>query len=142
MKWLLFIGTVIIALVVVAVQVWSLGRGVGPAEECVERFMSAGQARDIDAASEMFVGLGVSKSEIAAFVDANYDDLFARYKEVKASGWNVDVQKADSLNMSLSVISGAVLYSDGTSRSFNAGLAKYEGEWKIWAITIGGKELK
>lgn len=142
MKWFLFLVTVIIAIVVVAVQVWSLGRGVGPAEECVERFMAAGQARDVDAASEIFVGMGQSKSAISTFIDGNYDAFFARYKDVRASGWKVDAEKQQSLNVSLSVISGVIVYSDGATVSFNAGLAKYEGAWKIWAITIGGKELR
>lgn len=142
MKWLFFIGTVVIALVVVAVQVWSVGRGIGPAEECVERFMAAGQARDIDAAGSIFVGMGQSKAGISNFIDENYDAFFAKYKEVRASGWKVDVEKQQSMNMSLSVINGDIVYSDGATVSFNAGLTKYEGEWRIWAITIGGKELR
>jgi len=139
MKWLLLIGTVIIALVVVALQVWSIGRDIGPAEACVEQFMTAGQAHDVDAAKELYIGFG--QSNLADYIDTNYDALFKNYQDVEASGWRADADKIESMDLSLSVISGDIIYSDGTTASFNAGLARYEGEWKIWSITIGGKEL-
>lgn len=141
MKWLLIIGTVIIALVVVAFQVWSIGKDIGPAEECVERFMAAGQASDYDAARSLYIGFGQSQSSITAYIDNNYDALFKNYQEVEASGWRADADKAESMDLSLSAISGKIIYSDGTSVSFNAGLARYEGGWKIWSITIDGKKL-
>jgi len=141
MKWLLFIGAVIIALIVVALQVWSIGKDIGPAEACVEQFMAAGQAHDIDTANALYIGLGQSKSGIADYIDTNYEDLFKNYQDVEASGWRVDADKIESMDLSLSVISGDIVYSDGTTASFNAGLARYEGRWKIWSITISGKEL-
>jgi hypothetical protein len=141
MKWLFFIGTVFIALIVVAVQVWSLGTDVGPAEDCVEQFMSAGQSRDYASADALYVGLGASKSDIQDFIDENYDELFAEYDHVESSGWRVDTKESQSTNMSLSVIRGDIVYSDGAKLSFNAGLTRYDGSWKIWSITIDGNEL-
>lgn len=140
MKWILIIGTIIIALVVVAFQVWSLGKDIGPAEECVERFMEAGQARDYDAAWGLYIGFGKSKSSITAFIDNNYGALFQNYDSVDASGWRADADKVESMDLSLSAINGKIIYSDGTSVSFNAGLARYQGGWRIWSITIDGKE--
>jgi hypothetical protein len=139
MKWLLFIGTVIIALIVVALQVWSIGKDIGPAEACVEQFMAAGQAHDVGAARALYIGFG--QSSVANYIDTNYDVLFKSYREVEASGWRVDADKIQSMNLSLSVISGKIVYLDGFTMSFNAGLARYEGSWKIWSITIDGKEL-
>jgi hypothetical protein len=140
-KWLFLIGTVIIALIVVAFQVWSIGKDIGPAEACVEQFMAAGQTRDIDTVRGLYIGFGQSQSSIAAYIDNNYDDLFKNYQDVEASGWRVDADKIESMDLSLSVISGKIIYSDETSVSFNAGLARYEGGWKIWSITIDGKTL-
>ena len=139
MKWLLFVGTLIIALIVVALQVWSIGRDIGPAEVCVEQFMAAGQAHDIDSARALYIGFG--QSSVANYIDTNYDALFKNYQDVETSGWRVDADKIESMDLSLSAISGSIVYSDGTTISFNAGLARYEGGWKIWSITIGGKEL-
>jgi len=141
MKWLLFVGMVIIALIVVALQVWSIGKDIGPAEACVEQFMAAGQARDYDSAHVLYIGFGQSKSSITKYIDNNYDDLFKNYQDVEASGWRVDADKIESMDLNLSVISGDIVYSDGSSVSFNAGLARYEGGWKIWSITIDGKAL-
>ncbi|MFA5375800.1 MAG: hypothetical protein WC455_08655 [Dehalococcoidia bacterium] len=141
MKWLLFIGTVIIALIVVALQVWSIGKDIGPAEACVEQFMAAGQAHDIDSARALYIGYGQSQSSVANYIDTNYDALFKNYQDVEASGWRVDANKIESMDLSLSVINGDIVYSDGSTVSFNAGLARYEGGWKIWSITIGGKAL-
>lgn len=140
-KWLFFIGTVFIALIVVAVQVWSLGTDIGPAEDCVEQFMAAGQARDYASADALYVGLGASKSDIQDFIDENYDELFAEYDHVESSGWRVDTKESQSTNMSLSVIRGDIVYGDGTKLSFNAGLTRFDGSWRIWSITIDGKEL-
>ena len=53
----------------------------------------------------------------------------------------MDADKIESMNLSLSVVNGDIIYSDGTTVSFNAGLAMYEGGWKIWSITIDGKAL-
>lgn len=139
MKWLLFIGTVIIALIVVAFQVWSIGKDIGPAEACVEQFMLAGQAHDSDAARALYIGF--EQSSVASYIDTNYDALFKNYQDVEASGWRVDTDKIQSMNLSMSVISGKIVYSDGSAVSFNAGLASYEGGWKIWSITIDGKDL-
>jgi len=139
MKWLLFVGTVIIALVVVAFQVWSLGRDIGPAEACVEQFMAAGQARDIEVARGLYIGFG--QSDIDSYIDTNYEALFKNYQDVEASGWRADADKVESMDLSLSVVSGDIVYSDGTTVSFNAGLARYGGGWKIWSITIDGKAL-
>jgi hypothetical protein len=139
MKWLLLVGTVIIALIVVALQVWSIGRDIGPAEACIEQFMAAGQAHDVGAARALYIGFG--QSGVANYIDTNYDALFKNYQDVEASGWRVDADKIESMDLSLSVISGKIVYSDGSSVSFNAGLARYEGGWKIWSITIGSKEL-
>ena len=139
MKWLLFVGTLIIALIVVALQVWSIGRDIGPAEACVGQFMAAGQARDIDTARALYIGFG--QSSVANYIDTNYDALFKNYQDVEASGWRVDADKIESMDLSLSAISGKIVYSDGTTVSFNAGMARYEGGWKIWSITIDGKEL-
>ena len=141
MKWLFLIGTVIIALVVVAFQVWSLGRDIGPAEECVERFMTAGQTRDYSTARSLYIGFGQSQSDITDYIDNNYDALFKNYQDVEASGWRADTDKIQSMDLSLSVLNGKIIYLDGTSVSFNAGLARYEGGWRIWSITIDGKEL-
>jgi hypothetical protein len=141
MKWLLLTVTVIIALIVVAFQVWSLGRDIGPAEECVERFMAAGQARDISSVQGLYIGFGQSQSSITSYIDDNYDALFKNYQDVEASGWRADSDKIESMDLSLSAISGKIIYSDGTSLSFNAGLARYDGAWKIWSITIDGKAL-
>ena len=139
MKWLLLIGTIIIALIVVALQVWSIGKDIGPAEACVEQFMAAGQAHDADAARALYIGFG--QSSVADYINTNYDALFKNYQDVEASGWRVDADKIQSMNLSLSVISGEIVYSEGSTVSFNAGLARYEGGWKIWSITIDGKEL-
>jgi hypothetical protein len=139
MKWLLFVGTVIIALIVVALQVWSVGKDIGPAEACVKQFMAAGQAHDVTAARALHIGFG--QSNVASYIDTNYDALFKNYQDVEASGWRVDADKIESMDLSLSAISGKIVYSDGTTVSFNAGLARYEGGWKIWSITIDGKEL-
>jgi hypothetical protein len=139
MKWLLLIGTVIIALIVVTLQVWSIGKDIGPAEACVEQFMAAGRAHDVDAARALYIGFG--QSNVANYIDTNYDALFKNYQDVQASGWRVDADKIQSMNLSLSVISGKIVYSDGSAVSFNAGLARYEGGWRIWSITIDGKEL-
>ena len=140
-KWLFLIGTVVIALVVVALQVWSLGRDIGPAAECVEQFMAAGQARDYNTARSLYIGFGKSQSDISDYIDENYDALFKNYQDVEASGWRADTDKIQSMDFSLSALSGKIIYSDGSSVSFNAGLARYEGEWRIWSITIDGKEL-
>jgi hypothetical protein len=139
MKWLLFVGTVVIALIVVALQVWSIGKDIGPAEACVEQFMAAGQAHDVDAARTLYIGFG--QSSVANYIDTNYDALFKNYHDVEASGWRVEADKIESMDLSLSVLNGEIIYSDGTSVSFNAGLARYEGGWRIWSITIDGKEL-
>ena len=139
MKWLLFLGTVIIALIVVALQVWSIGKDIGPAEECVEQFMAAGQSHDVDVAEGLYIGFG--QSDVESYIDNNYDTLFKNYQDVEASGWRADADKIESMDLSLSVISGDIIYSDGTAVSFNAGLAHYEGGWRIWSITIDGKEL-
>ena len=139
MKWLLLIGTLIIALIVVALQVWSIGKDIGPAEACVEQFMAAGQAHDVDAARGLYIGFG--QSNIGSYIDTNYEALFKNYQDVEASGWRVDADKIESLNLSLSVVNGDIIYSNGTTVSFNAGLAMYEGGWKIWSITIDGKAL-
>lgn len=141
MKWLFLIGTVIIALIVVAFQVWSLGTDVGPAEECVEQFMAAGQARDYNTARSLYIGFGQSQSSITDYIDDNYDTLFKNYQDVEASGWRADTDKIQPMDLSLSVLNGKIIYSDGPSVSFNAGLARYEGGWRIWSITIDGKEL-
>lgn len=140
-KWLFLIGSVVIALVVVAVQVWSLGRDIGPAAECVEQFMAAGQARDYTAAGSLYIGFGKSQSDITDYIDDNYVALFENYQGVEASGWRADTNKIQSMDISLSALNGKIIYSDGSSVSFNAGLARYEGEWRIWSITIDGKEL-
>ena len=84
MKWLLFVGTLIIALIVVALQVWSIGRDIDPAEVCVEQFMAAGQAHDIDSARALYIGFG--QSSVANYIDTNYDALFKNYQDVEASG--------------------------------------------------------
>jgi hypothetical protein len=139
MKWLLFVGTVIIALIVVALQVWSIGKDISPAEACVEQFMAAGQAHDIGTVRALYIGFG--QSSVANYIDTNYDALFKNYQDVEASGWRVDADKIESMDLSLSAISGKIVYSDGTTVSFNAGMARYEGGWKIWSITIDGKEL-
>ena len=139
MKWLLLIGTMIIALIVVALQVWSIGKDIGPAEACVEQFMVAGQTHDVDAARALYIGFG--QSSVANYIDTNYDALFKNYQDVEASGWRVDADKIESMDLSLSEISGKIVYSDGSTVSFTAGLAMYEGGWKIWSITIDGKTL-
>ena len=139
MKWLLLIGTIIIALIVVALQVWSIGKDIGPAEACVEQFMVAGQTHDVDAARALYIGFG--QSSVANYIDTNYDALFKNYQDVEASGWRVDADKIESMDLSLSEISGKIVYSDGSTVSFTAGLAMYEGGWKIWSITIDGKTL-
>jgi hypothetical protein len=139
MKWLLFVGTVIIALIVVTLQVWSIGKDIGPAEACVEQFMAAGQAHDLSAARALYIGFG--QSSVADYINSNYDALFKNYQNVEASGWRVNADKIQSMDLSLSVLNGEIIYSDGTSVSFNAGLARYEGGWRIWSITIDGKEL-
>ena len=139
MKWLLFVGTLIIALIIVALQVWSIGKDIGPAEACVEQFMVAGQTHDVDAARALYIGFG--QSSVANYIDTNYDALFKNYQDVEASGWRVDADKIESMDLSLSAISGKIVYSDGSTVSFTAGLAMYEGGWKIWSITIDGKTL-
>ena len=139
MRWFFIIGTVILALIVVALQVWSIGKDIGPAETCVEQFMAAGQTRDMNAAKALYIGF--KESSLSSYIESNYDALFKNYQDVQASGWRVDTDKIQSMNLSLSAISGKIIYSDGSSLSFNAGLARYDGSWKIWSITIAGKEL-
>jgi|GEM_PF-6263733 len=139
MRWFFIIGTVILALIVVALQVWSIGRDIGPAEECIEQFMAAGQSHDVSTVRSLYIGFG--QSDIDSYIDTNFEALFKNYQDVEASGWRVDADKIQSMNLSLSAISGKIIYSDGSEVSFNAGLARYEGSWKIWSITIDGKEL-
>jgi len=137
-RWILFLGIpllVIIVLVAILFSVcasWMFSTMAG-AEACVEQFMVAGQAHDIDGAYALCAPGVISRSDLESFIEDYYADFYEHYEGIHTTGWHVET----SGGQTTATLEGNISYTDGSTLPFDADLVKVGDDWKIADIYIG-----
>jgi hypothetical protein len=100
----------------------------------ISQFMEAAEAKNVEQAYSSFHPEGISKGELAAFIERE-PELFRGYERVITGSWNVNYDSVDTIGY----VSGYIMYTGDKSLPFEASLTEENNAWKVLAISIGDK---